>query len=110
MKLIDYIRKIAKTGELDAKIKSITPATDKSTIGSLTGIAFKEPEETCPAFYSTRSNSYDIADLLAQAAGPTLSEPCSRLDAITGLTDLDVADNPSGSTVLLVIRVNGEFE
>jgi hypothetical protein len=113
-KFTDNIKKIARSAEIEAKIKVIPPKTDKANIPSERGIGTKvaDPgEDVCALFYSQAPNSYDIGDLLAGTAGPTLSDGCSRLDTITGLTDVDVSEEVAteGATVLLVIQTDGIF-
>ncbi len=112
VKLSDNIRKIARTAELDAKIRSIPEPTDRSSIPSTRGVSERTPEQVCAAYYGLRDNSYDIGALLAGTVGPTLADQCSRLNTITGLTDVDPAENVENldGVVHLVLQIDGVFD
>ncbi len=108
----ENIRKIANTAEIEAKIKNKELPVNRGDWEGGRGIAINNPPAVCALHYSTDPNTYDIGDLLAGTAGPTIGDPCSRLDTITGLTDFDtsIADDSVGATVLLIVQMDGNFD
>ena len=108
----ENIRKIAKTSELEAKIKNKELPINRGTWEGGRGIAINNPSPVCALSYSTNPNSYSITDLLAGTAGPTINDQCSRLDTITGLTDFatSIAIDSLGATVLLIVQMDGNFD
>lgn len=115
--LIDYLRKIAKTRYLDDKIKTTQPLSDKPAVPSSRGVGYADlpPSNTpkvCEIHFSTDANSYDIADILAGTAGPTVAEQCSMLNTVTGLTDLDTSQASASLTAVvhLIIQIDGIFD
>lgn len=108
--LKDSIRKIAKTQELEKKIKKVELPIDRGTWEGSRGVGVRNnlPETICPLFYSTNPNSYDIADLLAGTVGPALGDECAKLNTITGLTDFD--ETAAGETVHLIIQLDEVFD
>lgn len=111
-KFTDNIRKIARTTEIEAKIKVLPSFIDRGEWEGGRGITSKDPEDTCPLFYSTRDNTYDIGDILAGTAGPKLGEKCAKLDSITGLVDFDTSEAEAtlGAEVNLIIQLDGVFD
>ncbi len=112
-KFVDNIKKIAQVRELNQKIKTI-PFVDKSSIPSRRGVGLPIPtqQEQCNIIYTTRSNSYDIGDILSGAAGPILNDHCDHINTITGLTDFDLSQaGPTfGAIVNLIIQLDGVFK
>lgn len=110
----ENIKKIARTAELEAKIKKIDLPRNRGEWEGGRGIGLNDvqPQDVCPIFYSTTPNSYDIGDIIDGLAGPTIGDECSRINTITGLTDFDVsvADDYVGATVFLVIQLDGIFD
>lgn len=108
----ENIRKIARTAELEAKIKAKDLPINRGPWDGARGIADAVMPDVCALFYSTNPNSFDIGDLLAGTAGPTLADKCSRLDTITGLTDFDTSEaiDSLGADVFLIIQVDGNFD
>ena len=111
-KFTDNIRKIARSAEIEAKIKVLPSFIDRVEWEGGRGITSSDPKDLCPLFYSTRDNTYDIAALLAGTAGPKLGDKCAKLDSITGLTDLDTSQaiDSLGATVLLIVQLDGVFD
>lgn len=111
-KFIDNVRKIARTVEIEAKIKVLPSIVDRGEWEGGRGITSKDPVDTCPLFYSTRDNTYAIADILAGTAGPTLGDKCALLDSVIGLTDLDTSEATAsfGAIVHLIIQLDGNFD
>lgn len=111
-KFTDNIRKIAKTAETNAKIRPPI-FVDKSPLPSQRGVgnAIISTKDFCSTLYSTRSNSYDIGDLLAGNAGPVLNNHCDHINILTGLVDFDTAQNTDnfGGNVNLIIHFDGLF-
>lgn len=112
--LKDNIKKIARTDELEKKIRKIDLPQDRGVWEGSRGVAINTavPEAICPLYYSTSDNSYDIADLLAGTVGPQLGDKCARLNTITGLVDFDtsIAVDYIGADVNLIIQMDGEFD
>lgn len=108
--LQDSIRKIAKTVELEKKIKKVDLPLNRGVWEGGRGVAINNaaPQTVCPLFYSTNPNSFDIADILAGIAGPALGDECAKLNTVTGLTDFD--ETPAGETVTLVIQLDEVFD
>ncbi len=111
-KFTDNIRKIARSAEIEAKIKVLPSFIDRGEWAGGRGISSKDPTDTCPLFYSTRDNTYDIGAILAGTAGPKLGDKCAKLDSITGLTDFDVSQafDSAGAEVLLIVQLDGIFD
>ncbi len=111
-KFTDNIRKIARSAEIEAKIKIIPPDVDRGEWQGGRGVMSKSPVDTCPLFYSTRDNTYDIGDILAGTAGPKLGDKCAKLDSVTGLEDYDksIAPSSAGADVFLIIQLDGIFD
>ncbi len=111
-KFVDNIRKIARSAEIEAKIKVLPSIVDRGEWEGGRGITTNDPGDTCPAFYSTRDNTYDIGDILAGTAGPTLADKCAKLDSITGLTDFDTSHATAslGAVVYLIVQLDGIFD
>ncbi len=113
-KFVDNIRKMAQTTELNQKIP-VLPFLDKPSIPTQRGEGFPQPGNTkkvCNLIYTTRANSYDIADILSGTTGPILNDECDHIDTITGLTDFDLSQaGPTfGAVVNLIIQVDGLFK
>lgn len=110
MSLIDKIKKIARTDELDKKIKKVDLPQNRGTWEGNRGIATSNvtPDTVCPLYYSTSDNSYDIGDIIDGVAGPQLGDKCARINSVTGLTDFDTTF--AGDTVHLVIQLDGIFD
>jgi len=108
----DNIRKIANTAEIEAKIKNKEAPVDRGDWEGGRGISINNPPVVCALHYSTDPNTYDITDILAGTAGPTIGDPCSRLDTITGLVDFDtsLATASLGAVVNLIVQVDGNFD
>ncbi len=111
-KFTDNIRKIANTAEIEAKIKNKEAPVNRGDWEGGRGIAINNPPATCALHYSTDANTYTISALLAGTAGPTISDPCTRLDTITGLTDFDTSQATASLTavVLLIVQMDGNFD
>lgn len=111
-KFTDNIRKIARSAEIEAKIKAQADEPSRGTWEGGRGISSSDPTDTCPAYYSTRDNTYDIGDILAGAAGPKLGDKCAKLDSITGLMDFDKSEASGniGGDVNLIIQLDGIFD
>ena len=110
--LNSHIRKIARTDDLARRIKAPLPVADRQPIAANRGIGIQDPTSTCNIKYSLRENSYDIGLLLSGLDGPTLQEPCSFINTLTGLTDFNTSQdtNSFGATVNLVIQLDGLFK
>ncbi len=111
-KFTDNIRKIARSEEIEAKIKVLPADIARGEWEGGRGIASKDPTDTCPLSYSTRDNTYTISGILAGTEGPKLGDKCALLDSITGLTDQTAsqADDSLGATVLLIVQLDGVFD
>ncbi len=108
-KFTDNIKKIARTSELEKKIKNPVAPVDRGEWEGGRGIITAPPVDVCPLFYSTRDNTYDIAAILAGTAGPSLADKCAKLDSITGLTDVDTSQATAsfGAVVHLIVQLDG---
>ncbi len=111
-KLADYLRTIAKTEYLDAKIKAAKPSGDKPSIQASRGTGTQDVAPECALHYSTDANSFDFAALLSGAVGPTISDQCSRINTITGLVDqnLSQASASLNANVNLTVQMDGVFK
>ena len=108
----ENIRKIARTAEIEAKIKNKEIPVNRGDWEGGRGIAINNPPAVCALHYTTDANTYDIGDIIDGLAGPTIGDQCSRLDTITGLTDFatSVATASFGAIVHLTIQVDGNFD
>ncbi len=111
-KLADYLKTIAKTEYLDAKIKAAKANSDKPSVPASRGTAIQSVATECALHYATDANSFDFASILSGAEGPTIADPCSRINTITGLTDLDTSQASAslGAIVHLIIQMDGVFK
>jgi len=108
----ENIRKIARTKEIEEKIKAKDLPVNRGPWDGGRGIASATLPDVCALFYSDGPNSFNIADLLAGTVGPTLADPCSRIDTLTGLVDFDTAENTAnfGGEVTLIVQLDGVFD
>ncbi len=108
----ENIRKIARTKEIEEKIKAKELPINRGPWDGGRGIASATLPDVCALFYSEGDNSFDIADLLAGTVGPTLADPCSRIDTLTGLVDFDTSEavDSLGATVFLIVQLDGNFD
>ncbi len=113
MNLLDYIKRIARTDEIMAKIRAAVGLPDKTSLPSFVGIGSGPTQTACSTTYDLPANSsFDFQALVEGTAGPTLVDPCTRINTITGFTDFDtVSSGPNaGSTVVLILQMDGVFK
>lgn len=108
----ENIRKIARTKEIEEKIKAKDLPINRGPWDGGRGIASATLPDVCALFYSQGANSFNIADLLDGSVGPTLADPCSRIDTLTGLVDFDLSEATAsaGAVVNLTIQLDGVFD
>ncbi len=113
MNLLDYIKRIARTDEIMAKIRAAVGSTDKTPLPNFIGIGPGPTQTACSTTYDLPANSsFSFQALVEGTAGPTLVDPCTRINTITGFTDFSTSNAPAsfGAVVNLVLEMDGVFK
>ncbi len=115
MNIIDLIQQIARSDEIMAKIRAAVISPDPQALPAFVGIgSHTDPASLqCDASWGSIANtSFAFGDIIDNGAGPVPGEPCSHMNTITGLVDLDTSQAPAsfGSVVDLILQMDGVFK
>ncbi len=107
-RLVDNIRKIAKTKELESRIKLVKPDTDKNAIGINRGTGYPTEDETfatCQTLYSGENGAYAFEDIVDGTDEPGIVDggynACEQINTIIDMNEcgdeaLDMYLKPDG--------------
>lgn len=95
-RFIDDIQRIAKTKELESRIRQTGPSTDKRAIGINRGIGYATPDEAfseCKILYDANAGNYEFQEIIDGTREPGIVDgaynSCEQLNTITDMTDCE---------------------